>query len=294
MPDEERINDLERRIIELEMQNKARDYQLKLPLDIISQKIIKDTAENLQLARFENMESSVGAAFTLTPTRNYHRLSSDNVVYSSESTAVASGEYEGQILLLEGNSNANTVLIRDNANTALESDCTLRFNDIVFMVWDGTVWLELARNTQDDDDDIPRAGHIALFGNQYYSIDAGTWVGSWNDATYGFGGYWMNSTEANNDAFSFKIDIPAGTYTLVFWCKKNTDAPIVQFNLDTVEIASFDTYAGALSHENRLTQTGITISTGGIKTLQVKCNGKNADATSYCMGFQMLLLIKTA
>lgn len=63
----------------------------------------------------------------------------------SGTTAIANGSAVGQILLLIGNSDANTVTVNDGANVqcAAGANRTLGRNDVLTLLWNGTDWLEV-------------------------------------------------------------------------------------------------------------------------------------------------------
>ena len=84
------------------------------------------------------------AAATLTATSGYVVLNPAAAVTLNATTAIAAGSTPGQMLILRGNSDVNTVTINDNAGTALVANRVLGLNDILSLVWTGSVWAEIS------------------------------------------------------------------------------------------------------------------------------------------------------
>jgi hypothetical protein len=84
------------------------------------------------------------AAATLTATSGYVVLNPATAVTLNATTAIAAGSTPGQMLILRGNSDVNTVTINDNAGTALVANRVLGLNDILSLVWTGSVWAEIS------------------------------------------------------------------------------------------------------------------------------------------------------
>lgn len=59
-------------------------------------------------------------------------------------TAITAGTTPGQMLILRGSSDANTVTINDNAGTALGANRVLGLNDTLSLVWTGSAWAEIS------------------------------------------------------------------------------------------------------------------------------------------------------
>jgi hypothetical protein len=81
---------------------------------------------------------------TLTPASSYIALVPDAAVTLSATTAISGGSQLGQILILEGRSDANTVTVPDNANTKLAASRTLGINDTLILMWNAIDWIELS------------------------------------------------------------------------------------------------------------------------------------------------------
>lgn len=92
---------------------------------------------------------TVGASFSLTAVQietPYVRLSGGGSPRTSSAvTAIADGT-EGQVLILEGTDDTNTVTILDGANVNLVgNNAVLKQRDTLTLIHDGSVWNELAR-----------------------------------------------------------------------------------------------------------------------------------------------------
>ncbi len=98
---------------------------------------------------YPNTDITVGAGFTLDQDdleTAYIVLDGTASRTSDTTTAIEDGLETGQILILQGTDDTNTIIIKDNANTALAGDCTLGENDTLTLIYNGTVWVELCRS----------------------------------------------------------------------------------------------------------------------------------------------------
>lgn len=85
------------------------------------------------------------AGSTITPTSGYIALSPSSAVTLSATTAITgTGRNLGDILILEGRSDVNTVTVPDNANTKLAASRTLGINDTLILMWNSGDWIELS------------------------------------------------------------------------------------------------------------------------------------------------------
>ncbi|MEK7524073.1 MAG: hypothetical protein AAB588_03500, partial [Patescibacteria group bacterium] len=77
---------------------------------------------------------------------SYLRLGgSGGAVTLSGTTAIADGAAVGQILIIEGISDANTITVNDSANTNLGAATrVLGNNDVLNLIWNGTDWIEIS------------------------------------------------------------------------------------------------------------------------------------------------------
>jgi len=107
------------------------------------------TSSNVGLFVAEATSSTLAAAATLTPTHPTHQVEgSGGAVTLDGTTAIADGEIDQQQLILIGQSDTNTVLVPESANTALNGPCLLALGDVLTLGWDETasVWRELSRS----------------------------------------------------------------------------------------------------------------------------------------------------
>ncbi|MDP3015141.1 MAG: right-handed parallel beta-helix repeat-containing protein [bacterium] len=78
--------------------------------------------------------------------KSYVPLAPTSAVTLNATTAIADGKSSGDMLILEGTSDTNTVTIPHNANTILSgaSSKTLGLEDILKLLWNGSDWVEIA------------------------------------------------------------------------------------------------------------------------------------------------------
>jgi hypothetical protein len=94
----------------------------------------------------ERNTTSYAASATITPNRSYERVQGTGAVTLNATTAISNGSYTGQILVLQGKSNTNTLTVPDNANTKLAGNCTLGDDDTLTLLWEGSDWIEISRS----------------------------------------------------------------------------------------------------------------------------------------------------
>ncbi len=124
-------------------------------------------------------------------------------------------------------------------------------------------------------------GHITVFAMSYNAIGQGTMSLTRNASC--LYDWYLNTTAANannGDNVSYKVYLAPGTYTFLYYYHKNTDAGIIDVTVDDTEIGSFDCY-GSLTWNVRGLVTGISITTGGLKTITFTVDGKNASSADY-------------
>ncbi len=135
-------------------------------------------------------------------------------------------------------------------------------------------------------------GHITILPMSYDSIGQGNWILGIHTAYYTNGRFYnLGGNDADN--ISYKVCLSVGTYTLVFMNLNGSDACITDIDIDGEEVASFDCYA--TSGVNVFPkQTGIVVTTAGIKTLKVRVDGKNPSSSNYYCRILYLALWRTA
>lgn len=139
----------------------------------------------------------------------------------------------------------------------------------------------------------PGEGHIEIIPPSYISIGQGTWVFTTSAANWFYGA--LTHTPANDgDNLSWKVYLAAGTYTLFIMNTTSNTMGIIDFDIDAVEVASFDLYTVGLVHNARRTETGIVIASSGLYTLKLRVDGKNASSGGYNVWQQLITLWRTA
>ena len=145
----------------------------------------------------------------------------------------------------------------------------------------------------DISNDLQRfAGHISILPASYSAV-LGTW-GFNIDATYYLSGSFINLSGLNGDYMDFKIYLAKGTYTLVLLVPTATNSAIIDFDIDAVEVASFDTYSATVTLNVIFKKISISISTDGLKTLRMRVDGANASSTGLYARPQYIGLYRTA
>lgn len=89
------------------------------------------------------------------------------------------------------------------------------------------------------------------------------------------------SSGAQNDAISWDIMLPAGTWAFELIHSQNTNRGIYSVRLDDVEKGTIDGYAGSETLNVRSQVTDIVVATTGKVTLSLAMASKNASASLY-------------
>jgi hypothetical protein len=101
------------------------------------------------LLRSQPSSSTLAASATLTQTSPTHLVQgTPGAVTLNTTTAIADGEFDGQLLTLIGNHATNTVTIEHDANTNLNGHITLDQYEVLELRWDNTnsYWVEKSRS----------------------------------------------------------------------------------------------------------------------------------------------------
>lgn len=131
-----------------------------------------------------------------------------------------------------------------------------------------------------------------ILPSDYTTIGQGTWVVFVSTTKFLNGCFLSGGT--NGDNVNFKVYLMAGTYTLNYFCFTNANVCISTVAIDGVDKASFDLYSvGAVDNVIK-TQAGITVSTSGIKTINVRANSKNVSSSGYQNNFAYMTFYRTA
>lgn len=100
--------------------------------------------------KLADTSTSLAASGTLTPTHPVHKVAGTGGAVTLDTTlAIAEGTGDGQLLILVGTSDTNTVTINNGANTAQNGPVTLGQYDVIRYRYDSTdsLWVELGRTT---------------------------------------------------------------------------------------------------------------------------------------------------
>lgn len=143
---------------------------------------------------------------------------------------------------------------------------------------------------------IDGEGHITILPWFYNSITSGTWTlfSTGSGVTNQILGDWSLRATDNLSQVDYKVYLAPGTYTFSLITVKNVDRGIIDVLIDGASVGTMDGYSATLTYNAKLSVTGIAISTGGLKTLSIKVNGKNASSTNYLVDLFCLALWRTA
>jgi hypothetical protein len=80
----------------------------------------------------------------ITPTGSYVRLSATSAVTASATTAIYSGTFAGQMIILE-NTVTHVIVLPDSANTQASGATSLGQYDTWAGMWNGADWIEVSQ-----------------------------------------------------------------------------------------------------------------------------------------------------
>ncbi len=80
-----------------------------------------------------------------TPFECQYIAGSGGAVTVTATNPVAIGSSTGQILILYGTSDTNTVTLTEGTNLSMNGNVTLGVDDMIALLWNGTYWNEIAR-----------------------------------------------------------------------------------------------------------------------------------------------------
>lgn len=104
---------------------------------------------------------------------------------------------------------------------------------------------------------------------------------------------WRESSGAQNDEMSFDLILTAGTWDVELLYIKDSSNGIFSVQFDGIEKGTIDSYAAAVSYNNRTTVSGIATVTSGKMRLTLKMATKNVSSTSYFGEIQHIQLRRT-
>ncbi len=129
------------------------------------------------------------------------------------------------------------------------------------------------------------------------TVGQGTWAAAIYDTQW-FCANLSNTSHADGDNITFNdITLVRGTYTLRCYCYENTDAGIVDFDIQEeggsfVEVASQDHYAASAAATFK-ESTSITVAASGKHNLKLRVDGKNGASSDHAARVSAIELIRT-
>lgn len=87
-----------------------------------------------------------GITATVAPRQLQFVEGSAGPVVITVNPQISAGDFTGQELILQGTDDTNTVTIANGNGLELNGSCPLRNGSRIQLIWDGTVWGEVARN----------------------------------------------------------------------------------------------------------------------------------------------------
>jgi len=139
----------------------------------------------------------------------------------------------------------------------------------------------------------PGEGALFLLPYTLYSVVAGVFTIAFSSGRL-FGQALTSDSQADQDEVTWKGYLAAGTYTIVIGGQEYINSGIHKILVDGVTVMTWDAYAASLENNHREVQTGIVISTSGIKTISLKIDGKNASSGGYTSDTSMIAFYRTA
>lgn len=148
---ERQLEELSTRVKELSDKQTQSDERFSIlndrsPLDRYIDEGSKAIIESTIRRFYRKTAETVGAAFSLQPATQFHQLTGTAARTSDTTTAVKDGTFIGQLLVIEGTHDVNTITIKDNANTKMAGDAVLGANDTLTLMWNDTDWTEICRS----------------------------------------------------------------------------------------------------------------------------------------------------
>ena len=108
--------------------------------------------------------------------------------------------------------------------------------------------------------------------------------------------YWNHylTSSVNTAWIIYKVFLAKGTYKLWGRCYKSTATGILDVDIDTSEVASFDTYAGSGSWNNVISAADIVIAASGLKDVRLRIDGKHGSSSGYEISLEGFTWARTA
>lgn len=161
----------------------------------------------------------------------------------------------------------------------------------------GTNLEDLSDRTAIAEDHTATWKEMALYANSIKNLDLRFYTnvvaGAWGSGTGGDYSFITNTSGANSDEIEYEMYLLKGTYTLEVMHRTSHNAGTVDIDINGSEAASFDYYAASESYGNTQSQTSITVSTGGLKTITMRIDGKNASSSGFYTTTQGMIFRRT-
>lgn len=224
------------------------------------------------------------------------RLNSD----ASRDITGLQGGADGRIIAIYNTGSQNIVLKDASGSSSaanrfeLQVDITLAGGDGCLLIYDSTssVWRCIGKT--------PGGSASSTFAPWLVDIipmisepsaTTGTWTltGGFSEAvTYPFGRNYATGNNvpvalisaAQNDAISWKIVLSAGTWDIHLHVRKSTNTGIFTVKIDGASVGTADSYAAAAAY-GKISVTGVSVASDGVKTLQLLMATKNASSSGY-------------
>jgi hypothetical protein len=86
----------------------------------------------------------VTAGTSVSATKTNVKLTASSAVTLNSTSPVANGTVVGQLMILRGSDDTNTVTITDAGNVRLTGNIVLGNMDTLMLMWDGTAWIQIS------------------------------------------------------------------------------------------------------------------------------------------------------
>lgn len=99
---------------------------------------------------------------------------------------------------------------------------------------------------------------------------------------------------ANGDNLTYNIYLAKGTYTIGLFGDMSASEPIITLSIDGADVADFDRYVPGNVRNVLQVDAGNVVAVGGLKTLNMRVNGKNPAGVDFFARLQAIIFWRTA
>ena len=92
----------------------------------------------------EQQSSTLSSGGTLSVNKSNILVSSGSAITLSSSNPVTNGTVVGQVLIITGTSDTNTITFPNSGNLQIGTAATLGLNDCLTLLWSGTKWIKVS------------------------------------------------------------------------------------------------------------------------------------------------------